>query len=324
MKKLLLSWVLSGTCWGAANAQNYLPSPSRIQETVNFLAADKMKGRGIAEAGSEKASDWIEKEFRKIGLKPGNGETYFQDFTFSKGEHIDVPSRNVIGFLDNGAERTIVIGAHYDHLGTGEMFDGKIPVGQIYNGADDNASGIAGLLELARFFVHEKEHKKDKEKEKTKDTTVTYDFNFLFIAFGAEEMNLQGSAWFTEHPTLSMNDIHFMLNMDMIGRYNDSRGLGIGGYGSAQEWPEIFKGAQEAGIHYFTDDAGKGPSDHHNFYIRGIPVIFLHTGPHDDYHKPTDDAEKVRPNQEAMILKLAIQLIQHSMKFQELHYKEVS
>jgi hypothetical protein len=303
--KYLLFLATATAVYSSSYAQDYQPSASRIQKTVGYLAADKLKGRGTAEKGGIKASHYIAKQFKKLGLKPGNGDSYFQAFTFDRKEHHNIASRNVTGWLDNGAAKTVVIGAHYDHLGTAALFDGKYPVGQIHNGADDNASGVAGLLELARYFT------KNDEKEP---------FNFLFISFGGEELGLQGSKYFTAHPTIPLDKVHFMLNMDMIGRYNEERGIGIGGYATAQEWPAVFKDAQEPGIHYFTDGSGKGASDHHNFFVNNVPVIFLHTGPHDDYHKPTDDVEKLKAKEEALILKLGIQLITNSMKYSELHY----
>jgi hypothetical protein len=304
--KYLLFLAIATSTWSTVYAQDYLPAASRIQKTVSYLAADKLKGRGTGEKGGTKASNYVAKQFRKLGLQPGNGHSYFQDFTFDRKSHLNIPSRNVIGFLDNGAAKTIIIGAHYDHLGTAALFDGKYPVGQIHNGADDNASGVAGLLEFARYFIE------NGQKEP---------FNFLFISFGGEEMGLQGSKYFTAHPTLPLANVHFMLNMDMIGRYNEERGIGIGGYATAKEWPAVFKDAQEPGIHYFTDGSGKGASDHHNFFVNGVPVIFLHTGPHDDYHKPTDDVSKLKSKEEALILKLGIQLITNAMKYPELHYE---
>lgn len=304
MKRWLLL-VCGTTVFVNAFAQDHLPAASRIRSTVNYLAADNLKGRGTDEKGGKKASAWVAKQFKKLGLQPANGTSYFQDFTFDRKEHKDIPSRNVIGYLDNNAPRTIIIGAHYDHIGTAHLFDGKYPEGQIHNGADDNASGVAGLLEFIRYYVQ------NGQKEK---------FNFLFIAFGGEEMGLQGSKYYVAHPVFPLEKVHFMLNMDMIGRYNAERGIGIGGYASAEEWPAVFKDVAQPGIKYFTDGAGKGPSDHHNFYISGVPVIFLHTGPHEDYHKPTDDADKVLVKEEAEILKLAIQLIDNAMKYRELHY----
>jgi len=303
--KYLLFLATAATVYSTSYAQDYQPSESRIRKTVNYLASNKLKGRGTNEKGGLKASNYVARQFKQAGLTPGNGDSYFQDFTFDRKEHHGLSSRNVIGFLDNGAAKTIIIGAHYDHLGTAALFDGKYPVGQIHNGADDNASGVAGLLELVRYFTG------NGQKEP---------FNFLFISFGGEEMGLQGSKYFTSNPTIPLTNVHFMLNMDMIGRYNEERGIGIGGYATAQEWPAVFKDAQEPGIHYFTDGSGKGASDHHNFFMHQVPVIFLHTGPHDDYHKPTDDVEKLKAKEEALILKLAVQLISNAMKYTELHY----
>jgi len=305
MNKRWLLFICAAAISSSALAQDTIPDAARIQGIVNYLASDKLKGRGTAEKGGEKASRYVAKQFKKLGLQAVNGDSYFQDFRFDRKEHKNIPSRNVIGYLDNGAARTIIIGAHYDHLGTAALFDGKYPIGQIHNGADDNASGVAGLLELARHYV------KNSYKEP---------FNFLFIAFGGEEMGLQGSKYYTTHPLMPLKDMHFMLNMDMIGRYNPERGIGIGGHGSAEEWPAIFKDVQQTGIKYFTDAAGKGASDHHSFYISGVPVMFFHTGGHDDYHKPTDDAPKLQAASEAGIVQLEIQLINRTMAYPVLHY----
>lgn len=308
MYKRILAALLLAFSLNTAMGQAYLPSVKRIKSTVAYLASEKLKGRGTAEKGSKTASAWVARQFKKLGLAPGNGGSYFQDFTFDRNKHTNIPSRNVLGFLDNGAAYTIIIGAHYDHLGTAGLFDGRYPVGQVHNGADDNASGVAGLLELARYYV------KNGEKEP---------FNFLFISFGGEELGLQGSKYYVAHPVMPLEKVHLMLNMDMIGRYNAERGIGIGGYGSAQEWPAIFKDVKQEGIKYFTDAAGKGGSDHHSFYMAKVPVMFFHTGGHDDYHKPTDDIEKLKAGEEAGILQLGIQLIGNAMKVEKLTYTEV-
>ncbi|NIG53455.1 M20/M25/M40 family metallo-hydrolase [Chitinophaga sp. Cy-1792] len=308
MKRIILTGLCATGLLCSVHAQDTIPSAKRIQHIVNYLASDKLKGRGTAEKGSITASKYVAKQFRKLGLKPVNNGSYYQDFTFDRNAHKNIPSRNVLGFLDNGAARTIIIGAHYDHLGTAGLFDGKYPIGQIHNGADDNASGVAGLLELANYYVNNK----DKEP-----------FNFLFIAFGGEELGLQGSKYYTANPLQPLANVHFMLNMDMIGRYNPERGIGIGGFGSAVEWPAVFKDVTQPGIKYFTDAAGKGASDHHNFYMHQVPVMFFHTGGHDDYHKPTDDADKLQSDAEAKIIQLQIQLIGKAMAYPELHYQEV-
>ena len=206
---------------------------------------------------------------------------------------------NVIGYLDNNAASTIIIGAHYDHLGYGE--DGNSlyrgPEKQIHNGADDNASGTAGILELARLLKGSKLKKN----------------NYLFIAFSGEELGLFGSKYFTEHPTINLANVDCMINMDMIGRLNDSsRVLTIGGYGTSPAWGELLNNPKQKDFKYFNfkfDSSGTGPSDYTSFYRKDIPVLFFFTGLHSDYHKPTDDADKINYTGELMVVKLIYELL---------------
>lgn len=294
-------------------AQSPTPSTEIISKHIHKLASDKMKGRGTGSKENLKAAKYVAKEFKKLGLTPKGTEGYFQPFT-AKVRRIVVPdsireTNNVIAFLDNQAPETIIIGAHFDHLGMGKQGSSKDknPEGKIHNGADDNASGVAGLLELARYF----------SKNEAKET-----YNFLFIAFGAEELGLLGSRYFTANPTLPLNKINFMCNMDMIGRYNPERGVGIGGYGTSEKWPQIFAPVK-SDIRYFTDNAGSGGSDHGSFYAKQIPVLFFHTGGHDDYHMPTDDADKIDLKGTQGILNIEIQLIENAMKLPKLPFSEV-
>ncbi len=296
-----------------SQGQEVAPDPVLIMKHVTYLSSDKMKGRGTGSKESEKAARYIRKQFKKLGLQPKGTNGYDQKFT-AKVRRVVVPdsirtSKNVIGFLDNNAARTIVIGAHYDHLGMGTQGSSKAasPEGQIHNGADDNASGVAGLLELARCFSK---------------NNIAEPVNFLFIAFGAEELGLVGSRHFVNHPTIPLETIHLMSNMDMIGRYNAERGVGIGGYGTSNVWPDIFENIPSS-VKFFTDRAGSGGSDHGSFYAKQIPVLFFHTGGHDDYHMPSDDAGKVDAVAEAGILSLQIALIEKAMKLPELPFTEV-
>jgi len=289
------------------------PSPTIISKHITYLASDKMKGRGTGSKENDKAAKYVAKQFKKLNLQPKGTDGFYQEF-IAKVRRVVVPdslrkTKNVIGFLDNGASHTVVIGAHFDHLGMGRQGSSKAenPEGQIHNGADDNASGVAGLLELARYF----------SENKTKESC-----NFLFIAFGAEELGLLGSRHFVNNPTIPLNSINFMTNMDMIGRYDKNRGVGIGGYGTSPQWPEIFKDVKTE-TKFFTDSAGSGGSDHGSFYSKQIPVLFFHTGGHDDYHKPTDDAEKVDAIAEAGILDIEIQLIENALKLPKLTFTEV-
>jgi aminopeptidase YwaD len=204
---------------------------------------------------------------------------------------------NVIGFLNNGAPTTIVFGAHYDHLGYGEDGNTLQRSGekQIHNGADDNASGTAALIELARLL------KLSKDKNN----------NYAFIAFSGEELGLFGSKYFTEHPTFDLQSVNYMVNMDMVGRLNDSsKTITIGGYGTSPVWSNVFTALSKQ--KYFAvkyDSSGVGPSDHTSFYLKSIPVLFFFTGLHSDYHKPTDDAGKINYTGELFIIKYIESLV---------------
>jgi aminopeptidase YwaD len=195
---------------------------------------------------------------------------------------------NVVGFIDNGAATTVVLGAHFDHLGYGEdgnsRYEKKEAV--IHNGADDNASGTATLLELARLL----------KASKAKNN------NYLFIAFSGEELGLYGSKHFTDNPTIDLKTVNYMINMDMVGRLNDStKTLTVGGYGTSPVWASLIspvQGAQKAtkaadAFQIKIDSSGSGPSDHTSFYRKDIPVLFYFTGLHTDYHKPSDDANRI-------------------------------
>ncbi|GAB3951703.1 hypothetical protein GCM10028805_32380 [Spirosoma harenae] len=289
------------------------PSAKQIKKHIRYLASDNMKGRGTGSPENAKAARYIANYFRKYRLAPLGTNGYYQPFT-AKVRRIVVPdslreAKNVIGFLDNDAPYTIVIGAHYDHLGVGRQGSSldSLPQGKIHNGADDNASGVAGLLELAQYF----------SKNNVKEP-----YNFLFMAFGAEELGLQGSRHFLNNPTLPLDKITFMTCMDMIGRYNPDRGVGIGGYGTSDAWPAVFKGV-ESSIKFFTDRAGNGGSDNASFYAKQIPVLFFHTGGHPDYHKPTDDTEKIDAIAEEAILRLEIKLIENALKLPKMTFTAV-
>jgi len=215
----------------------------------------------------------------------------------------------VIAFLDNKAEKTIVIGAHYDHLGEGKQGSSlaKDSYGMIHNGADDNASGVAGLLELARFYSKNK---------------VTEPVNFLFIAFGAEELGLVGSRYFVKHPTYDLSKVHWMLNMDMIGRLNKESGVSIIGYGTSPTFETIFNEINPTDfVKFYTGYEGRGGSDQTSFYEKDIPVLFFHTGGHDDYHKPTDDADKVDYESLKGILNLEKAVIEGSFKIETMPFR---
>lgn len=203
---------------------------------------------------------------------------------------------NVIGFIDNGAANTVIVGAHYDHLGYGEdhnsLYSGSTPM--IHNGADDNASGTAALIELARQL----------KRSKLKNN------NYVFIAFSGEELGLYGSKYFTEHPTIDLAKANYMINMDMVGRLNDStHGVTIGGYGTSPYWGTAL-GSTDKNLKINFDSSGTGPSDHTSFYRKDMPVLFFFTGSHSDYHKPSDDADKINYNGELLLIKYIYSVIE--------------
>jgi hypothetical protein len=255
----------------------------------------------------------------------------------------EVPAYNVIGILDGSdpvlKNETIVIGAHYDHLGRGGEGSLAPREGEIHHGADDNASGVAGVLELARIFTE--------QRPRPRRTIV-------FMAFSGEEEGLMGSNYYVNHPIIPLANTVAMMNMDMIGRMKDNKMI-IGGVGTAQEWKQLVDASNpsekmrvtamaerpEAAKDNQTSDSasmgtpivvgangrtivsvvrlqpidltltedGYGPSDHSSFYAKRIPVLFLWTGTHEDYHKPSDTADKINYEDEARILTFAARLI---------------
>ena len=195
---------------------------------------------------------------------------------------------NVIGYINNNSPGTVVLGAHYDHLGYGEDANSLFTGGstQVHNGADDNASGTAALIELARLL-------KDSRAKKN---------NYLFIAFSGEEQGLYGSKYFTENPTVPLASVHYMINMDMVGRLDGAaHTMTVGGYGTSPAWGRAFaqsgrNALYQGPVRFRFDSSGTGPSDHTSFYRKDIPVLFYFTGLHPDYHRPSDDFEKINYN----------------------------
>ncbi|MCO6496517.1 MAG: M20/M25/M40 family metallo-hydrolase [Chitinophagaceae bacterium] len=211
---------------------------------------------------------------------------------------------NVIGYLDNGGAHTIIIGGHYDHLGYGEDRNSLwTQKPEIHNGADDNASGTALVIEMARLL------KTSKYKRN----------NYLFICFSGEELGLLGSKYFTEHPTIPLSTVNYMINNDMVGRLNDeTKGITVGGYGTSPQWASLPEKTKTLNIRF--DSSGVGPSDHTSFYLKDIPVLFFFTGTHTDYHKPTDDADKINYIGEMHIIQYILDIIKRTDKVGKLQF----
>jgi hypothetical protein len=292
MKKILLL-LFFASIWSCK--QEHKPE-NTIKDDVLFLADDKLEGRGTGTEGEKKAADYIASRFKDLGLEGKGTNGYFQDFTFTPktDPHAEakftndatdstITGRNVLGFLNNNATQTIVIGAHYDHLGYGD--EGSLHRGEgkaIHNGADDNASGVAVMLNLA-----------SKLKEANKNN------NYLFMAFSGEEMGLLGSNYFVKNATIKTEEINYMLNMDMVGRLKADSTLAVYGTGTSPFFKQVVTSSNDK-FKIVEHESGVGPSDHTSFYLNDIPVLHFFTGQHEDYHKPGDDADKL--NYEGMEL----------------------
>ena len=298
MKKLLCLFLLIGflSCKNEPKV-----AKNNIKEDVSFLANDKLEGRQTGTEGEVLASEYLIKRFKEIGVQPKGTEGFLQSFSFKPktDPHSEVvfttnadstiTGHNVIGFIDNKAKTTIVIGAHYDHLGFGG--EGSLYRGEdkaIHNGADDNASGVAVMLNLAsRLKV-----KNDQAEVKDKN-------NYLFMAFSGEEMGLLGSNYFSKNPTIDAASINYMINMDMVGRMKVDSTLAVYGTGTSPMFKQTLKSNNDK-FKLVENESGVGPSDHTSFYLVDIPVLHFFTGQHEDYHKPGDDSEKL--NYEGMDL----------------------
>ncbi|MEN8776023.1 MAG: M28 family peptidase [Polaribacter sp.] len=260
----------------------------RIKEDVSFLASDALEGRQTGTEGEKKAAHYISNRFIELELQPKGTKKYLQPFTFKPktNPHDDVKfdvngdgtitGNNVIGFLNNNAENTVIIGAHYDHLGfggEGSLYRDSIKA--VNNGADDNASGVAILLNLAA-------------KLRKKNTSN----NYLFMAFSGEEMGLLGSNYFVKNPTIDTKKVSYMINMDMVGRLKKDSTLAVYGTGTSPIFKQVLK-SHNNNFKLIQQESGVGPSDHTSFYLADIPVLHFFTGQHEDYHKPSDDSEKL-------------------------------
>lgn len=209
---------------------------------------------------------------------------------------------NVVGYLPGQTDTTIIIGAHYDHLGYGgptSRYRG--PEKLIHNGADDNGSGSAALLELARYF----KSRQDRQK-----------YSILFAAFSGEEAGLLGSSNYARNMTIDSSKVRMMINMDMIGRLHDQdSGLAVLGTGTCEAFGTYFDSVTYDNVNLVSKEPGTGPSDHTAFYNRGIPVLYFFTGAHNDYHKPEDDAEKIDADGIKMVAGIVSDAVEYFDKY---------
>ncbi|HYX54407.1 MAG TPA: M28 family peptidase, partial [Candidatus Limnocylindrales bacterium] len=247
-------------------------------------AADKLLPLGKTLAGLQ---EQIDKNSQPASFAfPGDAKVGLQVGV----EHTRAQVNNVLAYLPGETDEYVILGAHYDHLGRGN-FDSLAPsqIGQIHYGADDNASGTAGTLELARHFagLHTKLRR-----------------GILFANFAGEELGLLGSAEWVQHPTRRVEKAVAMLNMDMIGRIKDDK-IYIGGVGTGSSFADLLKGTQtKAHLNVEYSLGGYSSSDHTSFLPKHIPVLFFFSGLHSDYHKPSDTWEKI--NAEAAVRLLGL------------------
>jgi aminopeptidase YwaD len=202
---------------------------------------------------------------------------------------------NIAVFIDNKASTTVVIGAHYDHLGWGKESSMYVGTPKIHNGADDNGSGTVAVMELARYFMNS-----------TKKNN-----NYLIMNFSAEEKGLIGSEYFTKSDEWNNFKINYMVNLDMVGRYDSSKvGLDIIGTGTSPLWDTLIATTPHKGLKIKKTKSGFDGSDQMSFYLKNVPVLFFFTGMHMDYHRPTDKADKINFLGEAHVIKYAENIIE--------------
>ncbi|MBX2819426.1 MAG: M20/M25/M40 family metallo-hydrolase [Rhodothermaceae bacterium] len=260
-------------------------SLQQLEVDVIYLSSDYLEGRETGTDGEEKAALYIASRFENLGLKPMGTDGWMQsfDFKYSSNPHAAPGSgdsrtgTNVIGMLDNGAEHTVVIGAHYDHLGHGSFGSRQPGDMAIHNGADDNASGVAGILAIAEGLK----------------ASSARNNNYLFIGFSGEELGLYGSKYFVKNPTVEREQVNYMINLDMVGRLNEEGVLAVNGTGTSPLWDTVLEKAKPASIDVKKHESGVGASDHTSFYLEGMPVLHFFTGQHQDYHKASDDSELI-------------------------------
>ena len=282
----ILTIVAVGALAPQARAQS---AQERILRELQYLAADAREGRGVGTVGLDSAASYVARQFETAGLQPAGSDGFFQRFTIDPTAPAVAHSglggaavKNVVGLIPGRgslAGQAVVLGAHYDHLGFGGP--GSLDpdsVGVVHNGADDNASGTVALIETARIL----------NRRAAADMRA-----IVFVAFTAEELGVIGSDYYVKHPSVADDSTYAMLNFDMVGRLRDNK-LITGGTGSAAEFPQLLDSVNAG--YGFTLSAMEDPwgsSDHTSFYAAGIPVIHFLTDTHEDYHRTTDDWEKI-------------------------------
>ena len=256
----------------------------QLMRHVRFLAAPELEGRGVGTAGLDRAADYLAKQFESLGLTPGGDDgTWFQTWQEPDGPGGQPATlRNVVGVLPgrraDWAAQSVVLGAHYDHLGRGWPEAREGAEGKIHPGADDNASGVAVLLETAAAL----------KARGAPDRTV------VFVAFSGEEWGLKGSRHYVSAmKRWPVKEARAMVNVDSVGRLGERKLLVLGA-GSATEWVHVARGIGfTTGVESTAVADDPGASDQKSFLEAGVPAIQVFAGAHEDYHRPTDTADRV-------------------------------
>jgi len=290
-----------------------------LMADIEYLSSDQLEGRFAGTEGEKAAAEYIANRFKRLDLKKLSKE-YLQNFSFklpdNPHEEIlydsynkdQINAINVVGYLDNNKENTVIIGAHYDHIGYGGIYSldtDRMEKNKIHNGADDNASGVALLLNLAERLI--------------KDDSSNN--NYLFIAFSAEELGLIGSKYFAENPLISLENANYMINLDMVGRLNTEKELSVFGAGTSPIFRQVINSLNNSFSLKIIDD-GTGPSDHTSFYNKGIPVLFFNSGSHQDYHRSTDDFELINFDGIVEISNYVFDIINELNNYGKLNFSE--
>ncbi len=292
-----------GRLHAQTSAATPVTSPNRLLDDVKFLADDRLEGRMTGSPGADSAAAFLARRFEEVGLSPG-ADGWFQEYTITASapaaahSHIaGLKGKNVIGVLPGRDPKlrneVVVVGAHYDHLGRGGQFAlDPDSTGRVHNGADDNASGTAALIEIARRLALRPPAR-----------------SVIVIAFSGEELGLLGSAAYVQHPLVPMERTTAMVNLDMVGRLRNNR-LIVYGTATAKEFPALLDSLnRDAGFELREIGDGYGPSDQTSFYARKRPVLHFFTDLHDDYHRSTDDADKINGDGLKRVADLATALV---------------
>lgn len=306
-RQILAVLLLSATVSALPAQTASTPRARAVASDVAWLAADEREGRMTCERGGEEAARWLAEQFRRIGLRAaGDSGSFFQRWTTPsttgarQAQAAGCATQNVAGLVPGSgalAGQIVIVGAHYDHVGRGRFASRDSAPGQVHNGADDNASGTAAVLELARVVTRAR-------RGSQADARAV-----LFVLFSAEEIGAIGSAYFAEHSPVPLDSVMAYLNFDMVGRLRDGRLLVLGAR-TATEWPELLETAN-AGVRLDLRASGDGwgPSDHASFYARRLPVLHFFTDLHEDYHSSRDDAAAINTDGIVQVVDLAAALV---------------